>query len=100
MLTEADTRTYCDLRFQQELLGKFHRAQRAILFGNLRPREHRRLRQIYWPSQLVQPRHQHVAAVFVSIANLGDTLLRPFQRRDRGYLDRRESSIVEVTLEP
>src|SRR5206468_2596772 len=41
MLTEADAGTYCDLRFQQEPLGKFHRAERAILFRNLRPCEHR-----------------------------------------------------------
>src|SRR2546425_8456962 len=99
VLAEADTRRHGHLRLLDEQLGELERAQTAEGFGDRRPHEHCALRLRDAPAELVEPIHQHVAALAVNVDDLGNALLVRLQRHDAGDLDRLERAAVEVGLD-
>src|SRR3546814_3072703 len=99
IFTEADARRDRNLGLFHQLLREFKRTHRLERLGDLGPDEHRRLRLFDFPASRIESIAQHIAAVFVHIANFGDAVLRAFQRGDRGDLDRREHRSEEHTSE-
>ena len=100
MLAEADAGRDRDIGLRQQQLGEGERAQLGEVLGDRRPGEHR------WPAAPAasqpaarQALDQHVAALLVGAARLGDAVLRAVQRRGRRHLDRREGAVVEIRLD-
>src|SRR5437868_795059 len=65
VLAEADARRHRDLRLLDAELRELERAERLVLIGDRRPDEHRALRLLHVPSDLVQSVDQQVAALSV-----------------------------------
>src|SRR5579883_1141956 len=97
--SKANAWAYRNFRIFQELRGKLKRTECAIRFRDRGPDEHGCLRHGHLPSETVQAIHQHIAAFAVVLANLMDTILRAFQRKNRSHLDWRKCSVIKVALD-
>src|SRR5215831_11790897 len=64
-----------------------------------RPGEHRRPRYRDLPTGLPQSVDQDIAARAITLADLGDTILRPIQCRRGRHLYRREGAVIEIGLD-
>src|SRR5262245_19151607 len=98
-LAETDARRHRDLAFADEALRQLQRAHRAERLGNGCPYEHGALGLGHAPADLVEPVHQHVAALAMELHDVLHHRLLAFQGDDGGDLDGLEGAVVEVRLD-
>src|SRR5262249_2570517 len=99
VFAEADARGDGDLRLLDAELGELERAERAVLLGNRGPDEHRPLRLLDGPSDLVESVDEDVAPLPMDVDDIGHHTRVALEGDDPRDLDGLERSVVEVRLD-
>src|SRR6266542_2682754 len=88
VFAEADTRRHRDIGPLQQQLVEGETADAAVFGRHRRPGKHRGGRRRHFPAGLPEPVEQHVAPRPIALADFGNAVLRPVQRRGCRHLDR------------
>ena len=101
VFAEPDPRRDRDIGPLEQQLREFHRADAAKFLRDRRPGEHRRLGARDLPPGIVAaPSTSTSRRALIALADFGDAILRPVQRRRRRDLDRRERAVIEIGFDP
>jgi hypothetical protein len=100
MFAESDAGRHRDVSLFDQQLREFQRPEMPEFLRNRCPGEHRRLRRGNRESGLFETANQHIAALSVNLAHLGDIGTVSVQRGRSSNLDRRERAVIEIGFDP